>query len=80
MDNDVSIRARPFREFLRLRRPYLRTLLASAAVVAAMALAGCNPSDVTSGRSQAPLSEKTLAEIAAKNMDKESPILARIFK
>jgi murein L,D-transpeptidase YafK len=55
-------------------------LLASAAVVAAISLAGCNPSDVTSGRAQAPLSEKTLAEIAAKNMDKESPILARIFK
>ncbi|MBI1201820.1 MAG: L,D-transpeptidase family protein [Rhodopseudomonas sp.] len=33
-----------------------------------------------SGRSQAPLSEKTLAEIASKNMDKDSPILARIFK
>ncbi|MDI1345992.1 MAG: murein L,D-transpeptidase [Pseudolabrys sp.] len=72
--------ARPFREYRVLSLPYLRTLLASAAVVAAIALAGCNPSDVTSGRSQAPLSEKTLAEIAAKNMDKESPILARIFK
>jgi murein L,D-transpeptidase YafK len=80
MDNDISMMARPFREYRVLRRPYLRTLLASAAVIAAIALAGCNPSDVTSGRSQAPLSEKTLAEIAAKNMDKESPILARIFK
>jgi murein L,D-transpeptidase YafK len=80
MDNDISMMARPFREYRVLSRPYLRTLLASAAVVAAIALAGCNPSDVTSGRSQAPLSEKTLAEIAAKNMDKESPILARIFK
>jgi murein L,D-transpeptidase YafK len=35
---------------------------------------------VPSGRSQAPLSEKTLAEIEAKQMDKDSPILARIFK
>lgn len=49
-------------------------------MAAAITLAGCNPSDVTSGRAHAPLSEKTLAEIAAKNMDKESPILARIFK
>jgi murein L,D-transpeptidase YafK len=80
MDNDISMMARPFREYRVLSRPFLRTLLASAAVIAAIALAGCNPSDVTSGRSQAPLSEKTLAEIAAKNMDKESPILARIFK
>lgn len=63
-----------------MSRPYLRALLASAAVAAAITLAGCNPSDVTSGRAHAPLSEKTLAEIASKNMDKESPILARIFK
>ncbi len=63
-----------------MSRSYLRALLASAAVAAAITLAGCNPSDVTSGRAHAPLSEKTLAEIAAKNMDKESPILARIFK
>ena len=32
------------------------------------------------GRSQAPLSEKTLAEIEAKHMDKDSPILVRLFK
>ena len=63
-----------------MSRSYLRALLASAAVAAAITLAGCNPNDVTSGRAHAPLSEKTLAEIAAKNMDKESPILARIFK
>lgn len=80
MDNDVSIWARPSGEFRVLSRPYLRTLLTSAAVAAAIALAGCNLSDVTSGRAQAPLSEKMLADIAAKNMDKESPILARIFK
>ncbi|MEI9804552.1 MAG: murein L,D-transpeptidase family protein [Pseudolabrys sp.] len=64
-----------------MKRPYLRALLASAAVAAAVALAGCNPSDMpTNGRAQAPLSEKMLSEISSKNMDKESPILARIFK
>jgi murein L,D-transpeptidase YafK len=64
-----------------LRRPYVHALLASAAVAAAIALAGCNPDSITpSGRAQAPLSEKTLAEIEAKQMDKNSPILARIFK
>jgi murein L,D-transpeptidase YafK len=64
-----------------LNRPYVRALLTSAAVAAAIALAGCYPSDIpTSGRAQAPLSEKTLAEIEAKHMDKDSPILARIFK
>jgi murein L,D-transpeptidase YafK len=64
-----------------LNRAILRTLLASAAVAAAIALAGCNPSDIpTNGRAQAPLSEKTLADLTAKNMDKDSPILVRLFK
>lgn len=64
-----------------MKRPYVRALLASAAVAAAIALAGCDPSDIpTNGRAQAPLSEKTLAEIASKNMDKDSPILVRLFK
>jgi murein L,D-transpeptidase YafK len=81
MDNDVSIEARAFGEYRVLRRRLVRAMLASAAVAAAIALAGCNADDITpSGRAQAPLSEKTLAEIAAKNMDKDSPILARIFK
>jgi len=57
-------------------------LLASAAVAAAIALAGCDADTITplGGRAKAPISDKTLAEMAAKNMDKESPILARIFK
>jgi murein L,D-transpeptidase YafK len=64
-----------------LNRPFARALLASAAVAAALALAGCDADSISpTGRAQAPLSEKTLAEITAKNMDKDSPILARIFK
>jgi len=55
--------------------------LASAAVAGTITLAGCNPDSITpGGRSQAPLSEKTLAEMEAKRMEKDSPILARIFK
>ena len=64
-------------------RPFSRALLASVAVIAAaIALAGCDPDSIapTTGRARAPLSEKMLAEISAKNMDKDSPILARIFK
>src|SRR6202158_3248713 len=46
-----------------------------------MALSVCDTdSIIPTGRSQAPLSEKTLAEIDAKQMEKDSPILARIFK
>jgi murein L,D-transpeptidase YafK len=64
-----------------LKRPVVRALLAPAAVVAAVALAGCDADSISpTGRAQAPLSEKTLAEMASKNMDKDSPILARIFK
>jgi murein L,D-transpeptidase YafK len=64
-----------------LNQPFVRALLVSAAVAAAIALAGCDPESITpTGRSLAPLSEKTLAEIDAKQMDKDSPILVRIFK
>src|SRR6185312_16148045 len=59
----------------------MRALLASAAIAAAIALAGCNPSDIpTNGRAMAPLSEQTVKLIADKNMDKESPILVRVSK
>ncbi|MGH6684096.1 MAG: L,D-transpeptidase family protein [Pseudolabrys sp.] len=64
-----------------MNRPYVRALLASAAVATAVALSGCDPDSITpTGRSQAPLSEKTLADIEAKHMDKDSPILVRLFK
>jgi len=64
-----------------LNRHLLRALLAPAALAAALAVAGCDPDGMTpAGRSQAPLSEKTLAEIQSKNMEKDSPILVRLFK
>src|SRR5262247_4586028 len=64
------------------RRPLVRTLLASAAIAAAMALAGCNTEGTPSvgGRHLQPLSDRMVADIENKNMEKESPILVRIFK
>jgi murein L,D-transpeptidase YafK len=63
------------------RRPFLRALLACAAVATAIGLAGCDTDGIApTGRAQAPLSDKMLAELEAKNMDKGSPILVRIFK
>jgi murein L,D-transpeptidase YafK len=63
------------------RRPFFSALLTSAAVAAALVLAGCDTDSVApSGRANAPLSGKMLAEIEAKQMDKGSPILMRIFK
>jgi murein L,D-transpeptidase YafK len=64
------------------RSPLVRSLLTSAALVAALSLAGCNTDGVlpTNSKAMAPLSSRMLSDIEAKNMDKESPILVRIFK
>jgi murein L,D-transpeptidase YafK len=63
-----------------LSRPLLRALLASAAIAAMMTLAGCGGAPLTSGRHLQPLSERMLATLKAKNMEKQSPILMRVFK
>jgi murein L,D-transpeptidase YafK len=64
------------------RRPFVRTLLASAAIAAAITLAGCETDGTPSvgGRHMQPLSDRLVSEIDNKNMEKESPILVRIFK
>jgi murein L,D-transpeptidase YafK len=62
-------------------RPITRALLASAAIAASFALAGCDTDSVVpSGRANAPLSDKMVAELQSKQMDKESPILVRLYK
>src|SRR6478609_3768080 len=79
--NHWVLRDPPLRGVPGLKRPFARALLASAAIAAAIALAGCDAESISpTGRAKAPLSEKMVAEISAKNMDKESPILGRIFK
>src|SRR5262245_9197302 len=63
------------------RRSVVRPRLASAAIAATLLLAGCdtdNPSP--SLRSLQPLSASMVAEIERQNMNKESPILVRLFK
>ena len=81
LGNHWGLRDRRFGEYQVLHRPFARALLASAAVAAAIALAGCDGESISpTGRAKAPLSEKMVAEISAKNMEKDSPILARIFK
>jgi murein L,D-transpeptidase YafK len=61
-------------------RSLLRALLASGAIAAVMTLAGCGGTPVAGGRHMQPLSERMLAELEAKKMEKGSPILMRIFK
>jgi murein L,D-transpeptidase YafK len=60
----------------------VRALLASAAIAAAIALAGCDTDGTTpvGGRHLQPISDAMLAEIDKRNMEKDSPILVRIFK
>ena len=61
----------------------LRLLLASAAIAAAVAVAGCDMDGILSsvnGRHMQPLSERMLDDLESRNMAKESPILVRIFK
>jgi murein L,D-transpeptidase YafK len=55
--------------------------MATAAVAGVLALAGCNTDDVSpNARALKPLPAALVAEIEAKNMPRESPILVRIFK
>jgi murein L,D-transpeptidase YafK len=55
--------------------------MATVAVAGALALAGCNTDDVSpNARALRPLPAALVAEIEAKNMPRESPILVRIFK
>jgi murein L,D-transpeptidase YafK len=64
------------------RRPLVRSLLASAALVAAVALSGCNTDGNLPANSKAmkPLSAQMVADIDQKGMEKGSPILVRLFK
>ena len=58
-------------------------MMASAAVAAAVALAGCNTDDIVAAggaRALRPLPPALVAEIEKRNMPKDSPILVRIFK
>jgi murein L,D-transpeptidase YafK len=69
----------------RLKPPksVVRTLMASAAIAGAIALAGCNTDSVSVAvpdRALKPLSSEMLSDLEKKNMPKESPILVRLFK
>jgi len=64
-----------------IERTPVRALLTSAALAAAIVLAGCNGEQLSpSAKANRPIPEKLLADIETKNMDKGSPILVRLFK
>jgi murein L,D-transpeptidase YafK len=64
-------------------RTLARTLLASAVLACAVALAGCETdgnSSLIPARAMAPLSPEMISLLEQKSMPKESPILIRVFK
>lgn len=67
---------------MKLSPNLVRALMASAALSAAVMLSGCKTEGVfpSSARANAPIPPALLAEMEKKNMDKNSPLLVRIFK
>ncbi len=65
-------------------RSLFRALTAPAALSAAVLLAGCNSDEIgslaTNAKANQPVPPRLLAQIDAKNMDLQSPILVRLFK
>jgi murein L,D-transpeptidase YafK len=59
---------------------YLRGLMTSAALVAVVALAGCETDGLGTGKAMKELSPEMRAELTQKNMPLESPLLVRLFK
>jgi len=64
------------------RSPLFRTLTATAALAAALAISACSvdTDNTPNTKAMKPLSPKIVAEIEQKDMTKTSPILVRIFK
>jgi murein L,D-transpeptidase YafK len=68
---------------LDLRGPLVRALAISAVLAAGLALSGCNTAEMSlasNAKANKPIPEKLVAEIAAKDMDLQSPMLVRLFK
>ena len=68
---------------LDLRGPLVRALVTSAVLAAGLALSGCNTAEMSlasNAKANKPIPEKLVAEIAAKDMDLQSPMLVRLFK
>jgi murein L,D-transpeptidase YafK len=63
-----------------ISRASLRHLLPAALLAASLGLTGCQTDGIDMAKAMRPLSSETLALIESKGMDKNSPILVRIFK
>jgi murein L,D-transpeptidase YafK len=64
-------------------RSLVRALAASAALAAGVVLAGCNSDQISlanNAKANQPVPPKLIADMTAKDMDLQSPILVRVFK
>ncbi len=62
-------------------RTLVRALVAPAALAVAFALAGCDGESLsTNAKANKPIPEKLVNDMDQKNMDKQSPMLVRLFK
>ena len=69
--------------FVLIDRTLFRAVITSVALAAAFALAGCNSDEISlasNAKANKPVPEKLIAEMAAKDMDVQSPLLVRLFK
>jgi murein L,D-transpeptidase YafK len=69
------------RSLAMIDRTHIRALVTSAALAAGVLLSACNGEQLSpSSKANRPIPDKLLADIEAKNMDKASPLLVRLFK
>ena len=75
--------ARGVWSFALICRSLIRALITSAALAAGMLLAGCNSDEISlanNAKANQPVPPKLVADMAAKDMDLQSPMLVRLFK
>lgn len=66
-----------------INRSLLRALITSAALATGVLLAGCNSDEISlanNAKANQPVPQKLIAEMTAKDMDLQSPMLVRLFK
>src|SRR3982075_3305022 len=69
--------------FALICRSLIRALITSAALAAGVLLAGCNSDEISlanNPKATQPVPPKLVADMAAKDMDLQSPMLVRLFK
>ena len=66
-----------------IHRSLVRALITSVALAAGVLLAGCNSDEISlanNAKANQPVPARLVAEMTAKDMDLQSPILVRLFK